>query len=165
MISSTPIEVWVIVQIAIDLCLIILFVIFVRHSRAVNGGRKPMRVEQMTDSVESVLKEAQQVASQFETQLKEKQAIVKRLNERLDSRIISLNLLVDRADKCLTSGENLGGEKASLHTDIYGVQQQIMGLAEKGFDAERIAGDLGISKGEVALVLDLKKKFLEMERT
>ncbi len=164
MIASTPTEVWVIVQIAIDLCLIILFVIFVKQSRAVNGGRKPMRVEQMTDSVESVLKEAQQVASQFETQLKEKQAIVKRLNERLDSRIISLNLLVDRADKRVASGENVGSEKASLHTDIYGVKQQIMGLAEKGLDSERIAGDLGISKGEVALVLDLKKKFLEMER-
>ena len=165
MISSTPTDVWVIMQIAIDLCLIILFIIFVRQSRAANGRRKSTRVEQITGSVEPVLKEAQQVASQFETQLKEKQAIVKRLNERLDSRIISLNLLVNRADKCLTSSENVGGEKAAFHTDIHGVQQQIMGLAEKGFDSERIASDLGVSKGEVALVLDLKKKFLEMERT
>jgi uncharacterized membrane protein len=165
MISSTPIEIWVIMQIVIDLCLIILFIIIVGQLRAARGRPKSFRLEQVTKAVEPVLKEAQEVAKQFETQLKEKQRIVKRLNERMDSRIISLNLLVTRTEGCLGSGGNVSGDKATFQRDVFDLQQQIMRLSEKGLDAPHIADRLAVSKGEVTLVLDLKKKFLEIERT
>jgi hypothetical protein len=114
--------------------------------------------------VEPVLIETQQVAKQFEAQLEAKQRIVRRLNERLDSRVISLNLLLNRTDDCLASGKNISSDVSSFHSDFYGSQHEVMTLAEKGFDPEDIANRLGISKGEVALVLDLKKKFSQMEQ-
>lgn len=123
-----------------------------------------MGAERVTDTLEPILKEAQELAGQFESQLKEKQRIVRSLNERLDSRIISLNLLMNRAETCLASSKDVSRERATSHTDVYDLQQQIITLAEKGFDSERIANRLGISKGEVTLVLDLKKKFREMEQ-
>ncbi len=163
MISSTPIEIWVTVQIAIDLCLIILFIIFVRQVRS--SPAKSIGVEELTNTVEPVLKEAKQVAMQFDTQLREKQHIVKKLNERLDSRIISLNLLLNRAEMGVTSGENTSSNSATNHMDVYDLQQDIIELAKKDLDPQHIANRLSISKSEVGLVLDLKKKFQEMERT
>lgn len=164
MMSSTPIEFWVIMQVAIDLCLIILLIIFMRQVKAVSSRSKSSGVEQVANTVEPVLREAQKVARQFEGQLKEKQHIVRGLNERLDSRIISLNLLMNRAEARLASSENVSGEKPTSHRDVYHLQQEIIALAENGFGPEQIADRLGISKGEVTLVLDLKKKFLEMEQ-
>jgi len=143
-------------QLAIDLCLIILFVVFIRQVRTVG---KSSKVEQMTGNVEQVLKEAKGIAGRFETQLEKKREIVNKLNEHLDSRIVSLNLLLNRAEECLASAK---GNK--FHTDVDLLQQEIIALAEGGSTCDEISNRLGISKGEVALVLDLQKKSLETEK-
>lgn len=161
---SAPIEFWVITQVAIDLCLIILFVIFLRQVKGARAGPKSGQIERVTHILEPALRDAQALAGQFEAQLKEKQRIVSSLNERLDSRIISLNLLLNRAETCLTSCARVPGENATPGREVSDLQQEIITLAEKGLEAKEIASRLEISKGEVTLVLDLKKRFLEMEQ-
>jgi DNA-binding NarL/FixJ family response regulator len=123
-------------------------------------------VEAITTTLEPLLKDAHKVGRQFEAQLKEKQEIARRLNEHLDSHIISLNLLLNRAELCLVSGENTPTpeRKTTLRKDVYDLQQEIITLSEKGLSAEKIANRLGIAEGEVTLVLDLKKKFRDIEQ-
>lgn len=161
---SAPIEFWVITQVAIDLCLIILFVIFLRQVKGARAGPQSGQIERVTHILEPALRDAQALAGQFEVQLKEKQRIVSSLNERLDSRIISLNLLLNRAETCLASCARVSGENATAGREVSDLQQEIITLAEKGLEAKEIASRLEISKGEVTLVLDLKKRFLEMEQ-
>ncbi len=161
---SAPIEFWVITQVAIDLCLIILFVIFLRQVKGACTGPKSGQIERVTRILEPALRDAQALAGQFEAQLKEKQRIVSSLNERLDSRIISLNLLLNRAETCLASCARVPGENVTAGREVSDLQQEIVTLAEKGLEAKEIASRLEISKGEVTLVLDLKKRFLEMEQ-
>lgn len=163
MMLTAPIEFWVITQVAIDLCLIVLFVLFLRQVKA--GGRRNLgEIEQVTQILEPVLRDAQASAGRFEAQLREKQRLVSGLNERLDSRIISLNVLLNRAESCLVSCEKAPGQKANCGRELSDLQEEIMTLAEQGLEAKDIAGRLDISKAEVTLVLDLKKRFLEMEQ-
>jgi len=158
----TSVEFWAIMQIIVDLCLIVLFIVFVRQVKALGDRSGASGTEHITDTLEPVLRDAQEVAGQFEVQLKEKQNIVRRLNEHLDRRIISLNLLLNRAEASLASG----GSKAARHKDkdVCHLQQEIITLSEKGLSSEKIANRLGIAKGEVSLVLDLRKRFQEMDQ-
>jgi DNA-binding transcriptional regulator GbsR (MarR family) len=162
---SAAVEFWVIVQVLVDLILVILFIIFMKQFRAISAKRTSSDIEPLRQALERLLKEADKVAGQFETQLKEKQRLVRRLNEHLDSRIISLNLLLNRAEVCLASHEkeSCGENRPSRH--VYDLQQEIIDLMEKGLTAQEIADRMGISKGEVTLVLELKRKFQEMGKS
>jgi hypothetical protein len=164
MMLSAPVEFWVITQVAIDLCLIVLFVIFLRQVKGAGTRPRSREIEQVTRILEPVLRDAQASAGKFEAQLKEKQRIVGSLNERLDSRIISLNLLLNRAETCLASCAKVPGQNTTSGREVSDLQEEIMTLAGQGLEAKEIASRLEISKGEVTLVLDLKKKFLEMEQ-
>lgn len=164
MMLSAAIEFWVIMQVAVDLLLIILFIIFIKQFKSARAGPASSGVEPLPQALEPLLKEAEKVAGQFDAQLREKQRLVKRLNEHLDSRIISLNLLVNRAEVCLASHEKGSWQEKKGHRHVYDLQEEIIALGEKGFAPQEIADRIGISKGEVTLVLELKSKFREMEK-
>jgi DNA-binding NarL/FixJ family response regulator len=81
----------------------------------------------------------------------------------LDQRIISLNVLFNRAD--LLSAASLDSDAkakaASAEAALNKQQAQIVHLARKGFTANQIAQKLSLPKGEVQLVLNLKRKLSE----
>ncbi len=112
--------------------------------------------EQVIGVIEPLLKEADSAAKEFESQLSEKKQLISNLNERLDSRIISLNLLLNRAQTGL-SNKPESGSAGQEH--VYDQQESILELYNKGHKAEAIAEKLSMPKGEVDLVLDMKKKF------
>ena len=154
---------WLVIQIGLDGILILLFIFLIRHVRRLSRADGSGQLSEMTHSVESVLNDARNVAGEFETQLKEKKAIIGRLNEQLDHRIINLNLLLTRTD---SNGPSLGDGKnrtSDPGKNTYDLQNEIIALSEKGLSPSKIAEKLGVIKGEVNLVLDLKKKFLEMK--
>lgn len=164
MMWSTALEFWMIMLVVVDLLLIILFIILMRQLKAARAMPASSDVELLPQILEPLLKEAERISMQFETQLKEKQRLVRKLNEHLDSRIISLNLLLNRADVCLASHgkESMGKNTPQRH--VYDLQQEIIALAEKGLGSQEIANRMGISEGEVMLVLELKRKFMELEK-
>ncbi|MCK4727941.1 MAG: hypothetical protein KAT27_03375 [Desulfobacterales bacterium] len=162
---SAAIQFWVVVQVVVDLLLIILFIVFMRQFRAGKARQESSGIAAFPQVLEPLLKEAEKVAGQFETQLKEKQHLVRRLNEQLDSRIISLNLLLSRAEVCLASHDKESMEKNRSQRHVYDLQQEIIALGVKGIAPQEIADRMGISKGEVTLVLELKRKFQEMEKS
>jgi hypothetical protein len=106
--------------------------------------------------IEPLIKETETVAKSFEAQLKEKKVLIHRLNEDLDSRIISMNLLLNRA-KAYMDGES---GKSAATGQIYKQQEAILALYGQKYDVEAIAQKLSMPKGEVELVIDLKTKFL-----
>ncbi|MBF0211725.1 MAG: hypothetical protein HQK68_12670 [Desulfamplus sp.] len=58
------------------------------------------------DLLDPMVKDSEVVASSFEHQIKEKQRLIKNLNDTLDSRIISINLLLSRAEVILNSKDS-----------------------------------------------------------
>jgi len=82
---------------------------------------------------------------------------VESLNEKIDSRIISLHLLLNRAELQLNSNP----VPLSKNTDkTYDHHESIFHLHVKGYDSEDIARQLSLPKGEVDLVIDLKNKLI-----
>ena len=154
---------WLVIQIGLDGVLILLFIFLIRYVRRLSRPDESGELLEMMHSVESVLTDARNVAGEFETQLKEKKAIIGRLNEQLDHRIINLNLLLTRTDSNGPLHEDGKNGIPGPGKNTYDLQNEIIALSEKGLPPNKIAEKLGVIKGEVNLVLDLKKKFRDMK--
>lgn len=156
-------KLWLVAQIGLDLVLIALFVVLIRHfRRTTTPPTEPSRALDTTQ-IESVLQDAKHVAAEFEDQLREKKAIITRLNEQLDNRIINLNLLLSRADSCPQSLNEGKDRPEKVQKNTYDLQNEIVALSENGLPRTQIAQKLGVIQGEVDLVLDLKKKFQQLK--
>ncbi|CAN2039879.1 hypothetical protein GMMP15_140020 [Candidatus Magnetomoraceae bacterium gMMP-15] len=154
---------WIIILLVLDLGIILLCVILLKRSS--DESRPDVdAVSHLDNILKPLLEDAQKIADQFDEQLREKQLIIRKLNENLDSRIISLNLLLNRAEISLSSNKYIDPSLAQgYQRHVYDLQEEIIALAEQNFDSEAIAKQMEISIGEVNLVLDLKRKFTEME--
>lgn len=158
-------EFWVAFQMLTILLLLGLLVYFIRHSRS---GAEPVREEddagipeaatKVVELMEPLIKEAEATARLFESQIMEKKKLIHSLNEKLDNRIISLNLLLNRADACLARNEEGAPEPISA------TQEDILALYGQGLSSQAISDKLSVSGQEVDLVISLKKKFVALEK-
>jgi len=142
-----------------------------------DGGAQEagMTATQIIDMLEPLVKEADSAAISFDQQIRDKRSLIRGLNESLDSRIISINLLLSRAESTLSQAMNLSdtnprASKPLMHVDnnspgedLFDQQKNIVALYDKGFNVDAIASRLSMPKGEVQLVISLKKKFMAME--
>ncbi len=122
--------------------------------------------------------QAKDAATSFDRQIREKRGLIKNINEALDSRIISINLLLSRAetlhrkleDRQKTFQEDkpkrpFSEPLISGGTSVVDQQNRIIDLYYQKMDIDTIAQQLSLPKGEVQLVIDLKEKFIAMEQT
>jgi hypothetical protein len=128
------------------------------------------------EMLEPLVEESRKAAISFDQQIKEKKRLVKELNDALDSRIISINRSLSRADalqKKLEKAPPLVNSSSPLPNTIsfnassnamLDHQHQIIEMYNQQFDIDSIAQRLSIPKGEVQLVIELKKKFVAMEK-
>ncbi|MCM2284547.1 MAG: hypothetical protein NDI81_07180 [Desulfobacula sp.] len=129
------------------------------------------------DMLEPLVKDSREAAIQFDEQIKDKKRLIKSLNDALDSRIININLLLSRADAMQKKIEERQAESGRILADLSrdgavevsagtleNQQHQILKMYHQNYDIDTIAQELSIPRGEVQLVVDLKKKFLEMEK-
>lgn len=118
------------------------------------------------EMLEPLVKESQKSALNFDRLIKEKKRLIKELNDALDSRIISINLLLSRSD-ALQKKIQEKHVQSNLNVSSLSVsdqQNQIIEMYNQNFDIDSIAQRLSIPKGEVLLVIDLKKRFVSMEK-
>ena len=157
-------KLWVVIQMIIDLALVVLILYFVKSLKSgLSLNASKQAAGRLFALLEPLLKEADVTAKAFEKQLKEKNRLIRNLNERLDSRIISLNLLLNRAKGRLTGGSKAAAAQ-SKPPHVYDQQKAIVDLLNRGYDIETVAQKLSLPRGEVEMVFDLKKKFLKMEQ-
>lgn len=153
------VQFWVVFQIFLDLFLIVLILLFIKSYKGrLRREAAQEAARQVIALLEPLLKEAKVTASTFDDQLKEKARLIRSINERLDNRIISLNLLLNRAT-AKVSDTSEDAEQVEGH--FYDQQEAILKLYGENCEPEEIARKLSIPRGEVDLVIDLKKKFSE----
>ena len=181
------------VQLFIDLVLLGLFMVLFKRLK--NLGKERSTSEKMAgvaeeagrpaseiiDMLEPLVKEADAAATSFDLQIRDKKSLIRGLNDSLDSRIISINLLLSRAESMLARATNVshvppGGSSAmgqgnnplgqasnAFEEDVFDQQKSIVDLYQQGLDVDAIASRLSMPKGEVKIVISLKKKFVAME--
>ncbi len=130
---------------------------------------------EIIEMLEPLVKESRKAAISFDKQVKEKKRLLKELTNALDTRLISINLLLSRADafqKKIEERQMLVNDARSLpdtsmpkpsENAVVDQQNEIIEMYNKDFDIDSIAQRLSIPKGEVQLVIDLKKKLVAME--
>lgn len=154
------IEFWAAILLLVDLLIIVLLLYWWRN---INHGlrRAAFRraVSQVFAEIEPLLKASEKAAKMFEDQLKKKKQMIEILNEKLDNRIISLNLLLNRAENYEAREE----PAADGPNHVYDQLAAVAALYEAGSDAESISEQLSMPKGEVELVLDMKRKLLALQ--
>lgn len=134
------------------------------------------KADSVIQMLEPILREGRRTALTFDEQIKEKKRLIKELNDALDNRIINMNLLLSRAEvqqkKMLErqhdnpfTPRQISPPDMSQNQDMgFDQQNQIIDMYDQQFDIDTIAQKLSIPIGEVRMVIDLKKKFLEMEQ-
>lgn len=166
-------EFWVVFQMVIILILITVLVYVIRNLNAEKETALGEIEERDTAAeaankilalLEPLLNEAESAARVFESQIMEKKLLIRELNDKLDSRIISLNLLLNRADACLSSKSFNLNQESSEGAGINDMQEGILAMFGQGLDAQAISEKLSVARKEVDLVIALKKKFIAMEK-
>lgn len=138
-------------QIGIDVAIIVVFIFLIKRLKTFDGQSS---LNQGLSIFESVLTDADKMTAQFKEQLAEKNLLINKLNKELDKKIMSINVLLNRADVLLSDQMQTGEDSASPSTH----EKEIIKLAQQGRDLESIAESLSIPKAEVMLVLKLRKK-------
>jgi uncharacterized protein DUF6115 len=153
--SSIDLKFLIFAQIGIDIAIVFFIIILIRKLKPLNSGKS---LREGTQIFESLLIDADRVSSQLKNELGEKHQIITGLNEKLDNRIMSLNVLLNRADAMLSSYDVGSADANDKLVSLKSQEKEILELAKEGLDLEQIAQVLAIPKGEVKLVLDLKNK-------
>jgi flagellar motility protein MotE (MotC chaperone) len=197
MMLKVPIDFFVVLSLTIDLFLIFLLILFIRRANRLQRSPTPTKetdlgdiaaqtrkkaqvvatevLTETSDMIEPILEASKEAAMEFERLVQEKQTLTRKLDQSLDSKIISINLLLSRANTLYTQLENQhnsllnampkgGSALFQKETDVLDQQQRIIDLYYQKMDVDTIAERLSIPKGEVALVIDLKEKFIAMEK-
>lgn len=172
----TP-EFWIVFHMTVTLVLVAALLHVVRQLKAVkallaqdspNDRMEDQTVKKTADKVltllEPLLNEAESAARIFESQIMEKKILIRDLNDKLDNRIISLNLLLNRADACLSTKSFGTGHESFEGAGINDMQEAILSMFAQGMDAAAISDKLSVSRKEVDLVISLKRKFIAMEK-
>lgn len=156
----TDLKILIFLQIFIDIGIVIAFIFLIKRLRTRPAGSSS---DSRLKIFESVLADAEKTATQFNRQLEEKNQLIHKLNKQLDQKIMSINVLLNRADAML-AGRSPTDSQMEKPMVSSGQGQEIIKLAQAGRDIDTIADTLAISKGEVMLVLDLKKKMARLGR-
>ncbi len=193
MIELFSLKFWIGTQFIIDLFIILCFLVFVKRlSRLrvadpytfngslnddMNRDNSEKTANEIIEMLEPFVKESRATADSFDRQIKEKKKLIKELNDSLDSRIISINLLIGRAEAAKEDLRNLKMEIArqplpmlpvmqtpGASANVLDQQNSIIDMHNRGFDIDAIVSKLSMPRGEVKLVIDLKEKFRAMEQ-
>lgn len=139
-------------QIGIDVVIIVVFIFlikkfsFFKRNSTLNKGIK---------KYESMLCDAVSISEQFKEQLEEKKHMIKMLNQHLEKRIAYLNMMLNRTDALVFQNRQYYNSDRGFLDDQ---KKEILNLEKQGHTTDQIADTLSISREEVMLILDLKKK-------
>jgi Family of unknown function (DUF6115) len=150
----------ILLQIAIDFAIFVVFIFLMVRLRSVN---KDSSLNEKLKQYESLLTDAADMSTRFNAMLQEKKDIVIKVNEHLDKRIKSLHAMLNRTDALLFN-QRQSNQDDPVQSVLKNHNEEILKLAQEGFDPDYIADNLFISKEEVMLVLDLKKKISKIDR-
>jgi len=161
--SLVPLELLILVLIVTDFIIIVYFIVLTRKLKFFNSADS---FDKQIKIFESLLVDADKISDSLRKEQKEKHQTIKDFNAKLDKRIAGLKVLLARADTELYSfnkklvdaaGKGEGDtNKAAVSPVSRG--KEIIKLAGKGCNIEKIAGTLSIPREEVKLILDLNKK-------
>jgi len=145
---------WIIGQIIIDIIMVALLLWFLRSS--IKGKRPGQDLEATFRKSEAILAEMRQISLTLEKNLEEKKNLSRHILEQLDEGL-------KRADESRRQIQKITREHSTNMTsqpdalkDAGQTRSSVNALLSKGLSRKEIAQHLGISEGEIELILKLR---------
>lgn len=145
---------WIIGQIIIDIIIAVLLLLFIKlHFKRREPGND---MEAIFHKSEKILTEMGELSRQFEKNLEEKRELSRKIIGQLDE---SLKMAEQTFRQVQTGIKGLGTNIAHLpdtSRDAAQVRSSVNALLAKGLSREEVAQHLGISVGEIELLIKLQ---------
>lgn len=150
------IQTWVIGQTAIEIIIIFLLLWFIKSHLAMR--KKNNDLSAVFEKPEQILAEMRELTRQLDKNLEEKKEISNKMLGQLDE-------ILEKADQSYTQLQNIIKEYSSKPVHSYNsehdsrkVRTSVNDLLKKGLSKQEIAQQLGISVGEIELLIKLQNR-------
>jgi hypothetical protein len=150
------IETWVIGQTAIEIIIILLLLWFIKSHLAMR--KKNSDLSSIFEKPEQILAEMRELTGQLDKNLEEKKEISKKMLGQLDE-------ILKKADQSYNQLQGIIKEYSSKPVYSYNSEQDsrrvrtsVNDLLKQGLSKQEIAQQLGISVGEIELLVKLQKR-------
>ena len=146
-------QIWIIGQIAIDLLMVMLLLWFLKSQK--RGQMTWQDQEAVIQKSAAILSEMQEISRSLEKNLEEKKALSRHILEQLDQGLKRAEESYHQLSGIILKSGNTLPRQGSV-TDNSNTRSSVLALLEKGLTREEIGRHLGISVGEIELMLKLK---------
>jgi len=150
------IQTWVIAQTAIEIIIIFLLLWFIKSHLAMR--KKNTDLSTAFEKPEQILAEMKELAGQLDKNLEEKKKISNKMLGQLDD-------ILKKADQSYNQLQNIIREYSSNSAHSYNsesdsrrVRKSVNDLLKQGLSKQEIAQQLGISVGEIELLVKLQNR-------
>ncbi len=146
-------QIWIIGQIAIDLLMVMLLLWFLKFQK-----RRQMTWqdhEAVIQKSAAILSEMQDISRSLEKNLEEKKALSGQILEQLDQGLKRAEESYRRLSEIIPKSGNPLSQQGVVK-DSSNTRSSVLALIEKGLSRKEIGRHLGISVGEIELMLKLK---------
>ena len=161
--SDIQIGFWVFLQIAIDIILLVMIFVYLVRDRK----RKPApsfeevneeKLNVLSDSINQMIKESKRILNEMHERIEEQKRSLERMTEKLDRKKEEIDLSMKKVDGSLHRLKKDSDETFLTDDENHDKYQQVISLARKGLTVEEIEKRVQLPRGEVELILDLKKE-------
>jgi methyl-accepting chemotaxis protein len=138
-------------QVLLDLLLAILVItVLARKPRVL----KTSGYEELTASLERIIKDTKELSSDFETNLQERHRLIQQITSQLDARVEEARSVATQLESMQQSAARMAQQEPVKRSADH---QEILRLTRKGLSAENVAKQLKKPLGEVELILKLNR--------
>ena len=145
---------WIIGQILIDIIIVLLIIWFIRSHSANKIANYNLEIFEECDRL---LSEMKNLSRQFEVNLKEKKELSRNILSRLDDGLQKADETFKQIRKINKDLGTKSNSSMSFVKDTEKIRSSVNALLLKGLSSEEIAQHLGISLGEIDLLIKLQK--------
>ena len=154
---------WVFLQIAIDIVLLVIVCLYVVRERKRRFMYSPEEIDEerlkaLSDSIQQMIQESKRVLHEIQESINKQKDSLNKIVEKLDRKKEEMDRSMEKAEKFLHGLKGITDRDvvtADAEQDKY---QQVLSLSQKGLSIDEIGKRVELPRGEVELILDLKKE-------
>ncbi|MEW6266657.1 MAG: hypothetical protein AB1641_26595 [Thermodesulfobacteriota bacterium] len=159
--TISSLEIWLILQVALEALLLALMVAFLLRLRRVKQAGPAALPPEVDQAMQRFLTESEKLSTAFSEALRQKKELSVNLLLKLERKISEMQRLLDQAEQKLSQAAR--STETSPDSDKANPaapenRTLVLRLAEQGLSVEEIARKARLHRGEVELILDLEKR-------
>ncbi len=145
---------WIIAQLAIDAFLAFCILLFIRHY--IKSKKKDDRSSDIFQRPEVIISEMQELTKQLDKNLEEKKELSRKILHQLDEGLKRAEESFDQLQGVIREFSTKGPDSRNTVKDSEKMWSSVRSLMAKGVKKEEIAQYMGISVGEIDLMVKLR---------